>query len=151
MTEGVLDGRNVKGWRCQGMRVYSLESASQSSPALTNCTTHSSLTPWTNGISFCVLDIPWFVVDFALGGISVDSIISKTWCDLIIHFLLMNLSHFLQIAVEDCCCRMDFMVLNWNFSSIEYYKRKGCQDQTAAQKLHMYRLPLEALKKLASK
>ena len=44
---------------------------------------------------------------------------------------------------------MDFLVLNWNTSAIEYYKRNGCEDLTIAEKWHLYRLPTDAMKQMA--
>ncbi|XP_066996090.2 thialysine N-epsilon-acetyltransferase [Anabrus simplex] len=51
-------------------------------------------------------------------------------------------------AFDKGCCRLDFVVLNWN-PATEFYKRKGAVDLTTAEGWHHYRLEKEALRHLA--
>ena len=47
---------------------------------------------------------------------------------------------YFQICLKRNCVRMDWVCLNWNTSSIEYYKRKGAIDLTANEKWHLFRM-----------
>ncbi|KAH0945136.1 hypothetical protein HN011_002930 [Eciton burchellii] len=43
-------------------------------------------------------------------------------------------------AVENNCCRLDFMVLKWN-PATEFYKIQGASDLTVTENWHYYRFP----------
>lgn len=57
---------------------------------------------------------------------------------------------FVEVAkiAQDMSCRMDFHVLAWNKSSIEFYKKFGAICLTEAEEWNLYRLSDEALQKL---
>ena len=44
---------------------------------------------------------------------------------------------------------MDWVCLNWNTSSIEYYKRKGAIDLTANEKWHLFRMKAKEIEAFA--
>ena len=53
-------------------------------------------------------------------------------------------------AVTNKCCRIDFYVLDWNKSSIEFYHKQGAIDLTQTQGWHYFRLNRESIEKLAN-
>lgn len=53
-------------------------------------------------------------------------------------------------AITNKCCRIDFYVLDWNKSSIEFYHKKGAIDLTQTQGWHYFRLNRESIEKLAN-
>ena len=54
-----------------------------------------------------------------------------------------------QVAVETGCSRMQYAVLSWNKSSIDFYIKHGAVNLTEKENWHMFRLEGEALEKLA--
>ncbi|XP_021372058.1 diamine acetyltransferase 2-like [Mizuhopecten yessoensis] len=54
-----------------------------------------------------------------------------------------------QDVVENGCVLLEWCVLNYNTSAIEFYKSKGAIDLTETDRIHVYRLPTESLEKLA--
>ncbi|KAK7868359.1 hypothetical protein R5R35_013650 [Gryllus longicercus] len=55
-----------------------------------------------------------------------------------------------KVAYDTGCCRLDFVVLNWN-PATEFYKHKGAIDLTATEKWHHYRLEKNAIETLCTK
>ncbi|KAG8038619.1 hypothetical protein G9C98_007326 [Cotesia typhae] len=53
-------------------------------------------------------------------------------------------------ASENSCCRLDFIVLDWN-PAAEFYKRRGVIDITEKEKWHYYRIEADGLQKLVEK
>lgn len=53
-----------------------------------------------------------------------------------------------QIGLEKKCSRLDFVVLDWNKNSIEYYKRKGSIDMTQLEGWHLFRMQKREMEEL---
>ncbi|CAG2186262.1 SAT [Mytilus edulis] len=51
-----------------------------------------------------------------------------------------------KVGIEKQCSRLDFIVLNWNVNSIEYYKQKGAFDLTGTEKWHLFRMKESEMK-----
>lgn len=51
-----------------------------------------------------------------------------------------------ETGIEKKCIRLQWVVLNWNTPSIEYYKRKGAVDMTATEKWHIFRMNEQEMK-----
>ena len=45
---------------------------------------------------------------------------------------------------------MNWVCLNWNTSSIEFYKRKGAIDVTATEKWHLFRMKAKEIEAFAT-
>ncbi|ESO11376.1 hypothetical protein HELRODRAFT_116813 [Helobdella robusta] len=60
--------------------------------------------------------------------------------------LLRNVA---QVAASESCGRIDFVVLSWNRSSIDYYEKLGAVNLTTTQDWHLFRMDREAIFKLA--
>ena len=57
---------------------------------------------------------------------------------------------FFQICLKKHCVRMDWVCLNWNTSSMDYYKRKGAIDLTANEKWHLFRMKAKEIEAFAN-
>ncbi|XP_067852728.1 diamine acetyltransferase 1-like isoform X1 [Heptranchias perlo] len=55
-----------------------------------------------------------------------------------------------QIAIQNRCCSMHFLVVGWNTASIEYYTRRGALDLSKQEGWHLFKFSKESLIKLAS-
>lgn len=55
----------------------------------------------------------------------------------------------LQLGLAAGCSLMDFTVLDWNKSSVDFYLSQGCHDVTNTMGYHLMRCEGEALQKLA--
>lgn len=55
----------------------------------------------------------------------------------------------LQLGLAAGCSLMDFTVLDWNKSSVDFYLSQGCHDVTTTLGYHLMRCEGEALEKLA--
>uniref|UniRef100_A0A3P8V1W8 Spermidine/spermine N1-acetyltransferase family member 2a, tandem duplicate 1 n=1 Tax=Cynoglossus semilaevis TaxID=244447 RepID=A0A3P8V1W8_CYNSE len=60
------------------------------------------------------------------------------------------MSKVAQLGLEVGCTQMNFIVLNWNKSSLEFYTRQGCIDITEKLGYHWMSCGENALKKLAN-
>jgi len=54
-----------------------------------------------------------------------------------------------KIAVEEGCKRIDFTVLSWNKSAIQFYQKLNAIDLTETEQWHFFRLNDQAIKQLA--
>ncbi|XP_060676554.1 diamine acetyltransferase 1-like isoform X1 [Hemiscyllium ocellatum] len=54
-----------------------------------------------------------------------------------------------EIALQNKCSLLNFVVLNTNFPSIDFYQAKGAVDLTKSEGWHLFRLGQEQLEKLA--
>ncbi|XP_069800303.1 spermidine/spermine N(1)-acetyltransferase-like protein 1, partial [Dendropsophus ebraccatus] len=54
-----------------------------------------------------------------------------------------------QEAIEQGCTSMYFLVLYWNSSSIEFYKRRGAADLSEEDSWHLFRFSQDDLKQMA--
>ncbi|XP_056395758.1 spermidine/spermine N(1)-acetyltransferase-like protein 1 [Hyla sarda] len=54
-----------------------------------------------------------------------------------------------QEAIEQRCGSMYFLVLLWNLSSIEYYKKRGAADLTEEDGWHLFTFSKDDLKRMA--
>jgi len=55
-----------------------------------------------------------------------------------------------KIAVEERCKRIDFTVLGWNETAIEFYKKMNAIDLTQTEQWHFFRLNDNEIKQLAN-
>ncbi|XP_062845013.1 LOW QUALITY PROTEIN: diamine acetyltransferase 2b [Trichomycterus rosablanca] len=54
-----------------------------------------------------------------------------------------------KVCVEQQCVKLQFVVLDWNKPSLDFYMSKGAQDLTSDEGWHFLRFSGEALNKLA--
>uniref|UniRef100_UPI00398E9ABD diamine acetyltransferase 1-like isoform X1 n=1 Tax=Pristiophorus japonicus TaxID=55135 RepID=UPI00398E9ABD len=54
-----------------------------------------------------------------------------------------------QIAIQNRCCCMHFLVVGWNTASIEYYTRRGALDLSKQEGWHLFKFSKESMIKLA--
>ncbi|XP_075884473.1 thialysine N-epsilon-acetyltransferase [Nelusetta ayraudi] len=59
------------------------------------------------------------------------------------------MSKVAQLGLAAGCSLMDFTVLDWNKSSVDFYLSQGCHDVTNTMGYHLMRCEGEALQKLA--
>lgn len=59
------------------------------------------------------------------------------------------MSKVAQLGLAAGCSLMDFTVLDWNKSSVDFYLSQGCSDVTNTMGYHLMRCEGEALQKLA--
>ncbi|XP_041052103.1 diamine acetyltransferase 1-like [Carcharodon carcharias] len=55
-----------------------------------------------------------------------------------------------QIAIQNRCCSMHFVVVRWNTASIEYYTRRGALDLSKQEEWLLFKFSKENMIKLAS-
>ncbi|GCB70665.1 hypothetical protein scyTo_0001339 [Scyliorhinus torazame] len=55
-----------------------------------------------------------------------------------------------QIAIQNRCCSMHFLVVGWNKASIEYYTKRGARDLSKQEGWHLFKFSKENMIKLAS-
>nr|XP_032836422.1 diamine acetyltransferase 1-like [Petromyzon marinus] len=55
-----------------------------------------------------------------------------------------------QVAVESRCSVMTFLVAEWNAPSIGFYRRRGAVNCTESEGWHVYNIPQQSLRQIAS-
>ncbi|XP_078403470.1 diamine acetyltransferase 1-like [Cetorhinus maximus] len=95
--------------------------------------------PWTGKIiyleDFYVMELYRKALSFLLAGLGIGSEILK---------------RISQIAIQNRCCSMHFLVVGWNTASIEYYTRRGALDLSKQEGWHLFKFSKENMIKLAS-
>ncbi|XP_014664869.1 PREDICTED: diamine acetyltransferase 2-like [Priapulus caudatus] len=61
------------------------------------------------------------------------------------------LQQLAQVAVTTNCCKIQFVVLNWNDQALKFYEKIGAVDLTAAEGWHLCRISRANSEKLAAR